>query len=70
MTETNHDTHTARLADVESLLQQGAESDAILLEIPLLWIIPDPDFKSKVGQQQRTAPSALASGAQQGSTFS
>lgn len=45
--ETCEDGDPDRIASLAQCLQESGNSDAIVFELPQLWIIPDPDFRAK-----------------------
>jgi len=47
VTETSDDVDPSRIMSIASCLKESGQSDAIVFELPQLWIIPDPDFKPK-----------------------
>merc|ERR1719321_2660014 len=45
--ETSDDFDPKRIKTLADSFAQGVNCDAIVLELPQLWIIPDPDFRAK-----------------------
>eukprot|EP00929_Paragymnodinium_shiwhaense_P000488 TRINITY_DN100727_c0_g1_i1.p1 TRINITY_DN100727_c0_g1~~TRINITY_DN100727_c0_g1_i1.p1 ORF type:complete len:757 (+),score=178.22 TRINITY_DN100727_c0_g1_i1:169-2439(+) len=47
VTETSDDMDPARISSIATQFQLFHDSDALLLEVPQMWIIPDMDFRPK-----------------------
>mmetsp|Transcript_44573 Transcript_44573/g.105644 ORF Transcript_44573/g.105644 Transcript_44573/m.105644 type:complete len:750 (-) Transcript_44573:99-2348(-) len=47
--DTEDDFEASRISELAQCLREAGNSDAILLELPQLWIIPDEEFKCKSG---------------------
>lgn len=45
--ETSIDTEPERIASLEARLKEAGPCDALVLELPQIWIISDPDFRAK-----------------------
>lgn len=45
--ETCDDFDPLRIMDLAKCFHEGVDNDAIVFELPQLWVIPDPDFRAK-----------------------